>query len=145
MIVYIGAALRAFSSTYAVLIKSQVAHWNVEGENFLQYHELFGNIYKEIESSIDSFAEHIRAIHGYVKVGFMELETHSAVKTDPVTGDYVLDLLKCNNDLICILTNLYELCDREGLHGFSAFISDRIDAHTKHSWMLEATAKRKAP
>lgn len=145
MIVYIGAALRAFASTYAVLIKSQVAHWNVEGENFLQYHELFGTIYREIEASIDTFAEHIRAVHGYVKVGFMELEQHSAIKTSPTDDNYVLDLLKYNNELINILSGLYEICEEQGMHGFSAFISDRIDAHTKHSWMLEATAKRKAP
>jgi DNA-binding ferritin-like protein len=39
------------ASTYAFAIKAQYFHWNVEGSNFAQYHEFFGNVYQEINDN----------------------------------------------------------------------------------------------
>ena len=35
------------ASTNSLSIKAQNFHWNVEGDNFPQYHEFFGNFYEE--------------------------------------------------------------------------------------------------
>jgi hypothetical protein len=54
----------AFASEYAFVIKAQNFHWNVEGMFFEQFHALFGGIYEETYSSIDSFAENLRIFGG---------------------------------------------------------------------------------
>ena len=54
------AAKIAFSSEFAFYLKAHNFHWNIEGPDFLEYHELFGKIYEEVYSSIDDFAEKIR-------------------------------------------------------------------------------------
>ena len=35
----------AFASTFSFYLKAQNFHWNVEGINFKQFHDLFGTIY----------------------------------------------------------------------------------------------------
>ena len=45
------------ATEYAFVIKAQLFHWNVEGPDFAQLHEFFGNIYEEVyENSIAFFA-----------------------------------------------------------------------------------------
>ena len=50
------------ATSYALSIKAQHFHWNVEGPDFPQYHEFFGNYYEEVYGSIDKLAEIIRQL-----------------------------------------------------------------------------------
>jgi DNA-binding ferritin-like protein len=36
---------------------------------------------------------------------------------------------------------VYDLSEREGKHGLSNFLAERMDAHDKHGWMLRSTLK----
>jgi DNA-binding ferritin-like protein len=48
------------SSVYSFSIKTQYFHWNVEGDNFPQYHDFLNNLYTEVyNNSIDKTAEYI--------------------------------------------------------------------------------------
>ena len=53
------------ASVNSLSIKAQNFHWNVEGDNFPQYHEFFGNFYEEVYSSVDKIAEYIRTLDSY--------------------------------------------------------------------------------
>ena len=49
------------ATEYAFSIKAQLFHWNVEGPDFAQMHEFFGELYEEVyDGSIDKTAEYIR-------------------------------------------------------------------------------------
>lgn len=63
------AAKVAFASEFSFYLKAHNFHWNVEGSDFFEYHELFGKIYEEVYSSIDNFAEKIRSLGTYVPAG----------------------------------------------------------------------------
>lgn len=133
------ALKRAFATTYAFLIKSENFHWNVTGADFLQYHELFGKIYDEVDDELDDFAERLRALRCFVPASFQELSQHSSIidtleilpQTEMVRVLYV-DNGKVHTELLAA----YVLAERELEHGLSAFLSERIDAHRKHGWML---------
>ena len=46
------------ATEYAFSIKAQLFHWNVEGPDFAQLHEFFGELYQEVyDGSIDKTAE----------------------------------------------------------------------------------------
>lgn len=47
---------------------SQSAHWNVRGQNFLELHELFGEVYNYVNGAIDTIAERILAINNQALV-----------------------------------------------------------------------------
>ena len=54
------------ATEYAFVIKAQFFHWNVEGPDFAQLHEFFGELYEEVYgNSIDRTAEFIRVLDDY--------------------------------------------------------------------------------
>jgi len=53
------------ASNFSFYLKLHFFHWNVEGPNFPQYHELFGDLYSDVHGSVDNYAEHLRALQAY--------------------------------------------------------------------------------
>jgi len=53
----------------------------------------------------------------------------------------VHELLEDSNNMVVLLKRVYDIAEREGEHGFSNFLAERMDAHRKHSWQLRATLK----
>lgn len=136
------ALKRAFATTYAFLVKAENFHWNVTGPDFVQYHELFGKIYDEVDDELDDFAERVRAIRTWVPASFSQLSEHSAItdtleilpQTEMVRVLYV-DNGKVHQELL----KAYALAETQNEPGLCAFLSERIDAHRKHGWMLYST------
>ena len=134
----------AFSTEFSFYLKSHFYHWNVEGPDFDQYHNLFGKIYEEIYSSIDPFAENIRKLGTYTPGSFTRFSMLSQIDdelTVPPALDMINDLLNDSEKCIKIFKMVYDLSEREEEYGLSNFLAERIDAHKKHSWMLRATLK----
>jgi starvation-inducible DNA-binding protein len=134
----------AFASEFSFYLKSQYFHWNVEGENFQQYHELFGNIYSEVYGSIDDFAENIRKVGSYTPGSFERFSMLSKIDDEteiPDARTMTEILLEDSDKLAGIFKFVFAIAEREGEHGLSDFLAGRQDAHRKHSWMLRATLK----
>lgn len=138
------AAKVGFASSFSFYLKAHNFHWNVEGSDFLEYHQLFGGIYEEVYSSIDDYAEKIRALGTYVPASYTRFSMLSQIEDE--TGilpkeAMTAELLKDNDKLINILKLVYELAEKYKEVGFSNFMAERIDAHRKHGWMLTSTLK----
>lgn len=134
----------AFASEYSFFIKAQNFHWNVEGMFFEPLHNLFGKIYEEVYDSIDTFAEEIRSLGTYTPASFQRLSMLSQVEDETEileAKQMVQELLVDNEKMKVILKKLFEMSEAAGEHGFSDFIAGRLDAHSKHGWMLKATLK----
>lgn len=119
-------------------------HWNVEGEDFAQYHELFETIYSDVYSSIDPIAENIRKLDRYapfkldsfIKASSLE---DSRVPTDP--RSMAVDLLSANDKIIEKLKEGFNIANSANEQGIANFIADRIDMHQKWRWQLKASTK----
>jgi starvation-inducible DNA-binding protein len=134
----------AFSTEFSFYLKSHFYHWNVEGPDFDQYHGLFSKIYEEVYGSIDAFAENIRKLGSYTPGSYTRLSMLSQIEdelTVPQALDMINDLLGDSEKCIKIFKMVYDLAEREGEHGLSNFLAERMDSHKKHSWMLRATLK----
>lgn len=134
----------AFASEFSFYVKAHGFHWNVEGSDFLQYHDLFGKIYEEVYSSIDDFAEKIRSLGTYVPASYTRFDMLTKIddETNVLSKDeMVRTLLLDNEKMIVILRKLFQVSEAAGEYGFSDFIAGRMDAHNKHSWMLRASSK----
>lgn len=135
----------AFASEFSFYVKAHGFHWNVEGSDFLQYHDLFGKIYEEVYSSIDDFAEKIRSLGSYVPASYTRFDMLTKVEdeTNILPKDaMVKELLLDNEKMIVILKKLFDLSESVGEHGFSDFVAGRMDGHRKHGWQLRASMKR---
>lgn len=138
------AAKIGFASSFSFYLKAHNFHWNVEGSDFLEYHDLFGKIYEEVYGSIDDYAEKIRALGTYVPASYQRFTMLSQIddETRILDKDTMLQELLADNDkLISILKFVYDRAEAAGEHGFSNFLAERMDAHRKHGWMLKASTK----
>ena len=134
----------AFASEYSYFVKAQFFHWNVEGSNFPQYHELFGNIYEEVYGNIDAFAENLRKLGTYAPGSFERLSMLSRIEdeTQIIPAEQMLAELLADSERMCEMFKVvFMLSEQAREHGLSDFIAGRQDAHRKHAWMLKATLK----
>ena len=133
------------SSVYAFAIKAQYFHWNVEGPDFPQYHEFFGNLYEEVNGSIDVIAEHIRTLDTYTPGSFSRFQELSIIEDQtkvPRAELMMSELLADNGKLLELLNQCFETAGTEKARGIENYIAERIDAHSKHSWQLRSILKK---
>jgi starvation-inducible DNA-binding protein len=119
-------------------------HWNVEGEDFSAYHELFQTIYEDVYSSIDPIAENLRKLDSYAPFkldSFLKLSSleDSRVATDP--RSMAVDLMAANDIIIGKLKECFNTANQADEQGIANFIAERIDMHQKWRWQLKASTK----
>lgn len=134
----------AFSTEFSFYLKAHYFHWNVEGPDFSEYHELFGKIYEEVYESIDPFAENIRKLGSYTPGSYTRFSMLSQIddETDVLPAmSMIKELLEDSEKAVKVFKMVYSLSERENEYGLSNFLAERIDAHKKHSWMLRSTIK----
>lgn len=133
---------KLLAESFAFYIKAQYYHWNVTGPNFPQYHEFFGNLYDEVQKSIDNTAEHLRALDGTPVGGFQKFMELSSVKHDNSvpTCDVMIEGLHSENEkIIDTLRKIFNIANRLDEQGLANYIGGRLETHKKHAWMLKAT------
>ena len=134
------------ADTFAFYLKAHNYHWNVEGENFYQYHDFFKNLYEELFAAVDVLAEEIRGLNEYAPGSFSRFSELSSIEDATTVPDGVTmaaNLLKDNDTVIASLMNAFKLAEAADKVGLSNMLQDRIDIHTKHGWMLRSTTKNR--
>ena len=134
------------ASTNSLSIKAQNFHWNVEGDNFPQYHEFFGNFYEEVYGSVDKIAEYIRTLDSYAPGSlsrYAELTIIEDQTKIPRPNLMFAELLSDNEKMIDLLNGCFSSAEDENKQGIANFIAERLDAHEKHSWMLRSILKNR--
>ena len=134
------------ASVNSLSIKAQNFHWNVEGSNFPQYHEFFGNFYEEVYSSVDKIAEYIRTLDSYAPgslTRYAELTIIEDQTKIPRPNLMFAELLSDNGKMIDLLNSCFSSAEDENKQGIANFIAERLDAHEKHQWMIRSILKNR--
>jgi len=119
------------------------AHWNVEGVDFAQYHELFGEIYEDAYGSIDPTAELVRKLGAFPPT-LSESEDMAMFEDDSSTTsarDLAMDLYIKNMGLLAVLKSVFDVANAANEQGVANFVAERIDMHQKWDWQLLATLR----
>ena len=134
------------ASVYSFSIKVQYFHWNVEGDNFPQYHEFFGNLYEEVyNNSVDKIAEYIRTLDVYAPGSFTRFQELSIIEDQlkvPRAELMFEELYHDNSKLIDLLNQCFASAESENKQGIANFIAERLDAQAKHQWMIRSILKK---
>jgi len=131
---------------YAFSLKAQNFHWNVEGPDFKQYHDLFGDIYEEVYGSVDTIAERVRTIGYYTPGSFRRYLELSQIEDQVEIPNSRSMIEKLLADISTVQTSIkvcYDLAEQNSNHGLSNLLAERQDAFAKHAWMLTATLKNR--
>jgi HK97 family phage prohead protease len=120
---------------------AQGFHWNVRGINFAQYHEFFGNIYDNAETSVDGIAENIRKLNFDAPFKLADFQ-ESAPELEPTDSSDPLEmcrsLYQANEDVRECIVKALAVADELEQQGIVNFLAERQDAHSKWQWQLRA-------
>jgi starvation-inducible DNA-binding protein len=133
------------ASVNSLSIKAQNFHWNVEGDNFPQYHEFFGNFYEEVYSAVDKIAEYIRTLDSYAPSSLTRYAELTIIQDQlkiPRAELMFAELYEDNAKMIELLNHCFSSASQENKQGIANFIAERLDAHEKHQWMIRSTLKK---
>lgn len=117
------------------------AHWNVEGDDFVQYHDLFSNIYEDANGAIDALAENIRKVQA-MPTSLTSSIMNASFKDDSTSKDAMVlaaDLLSKNNVLNQAILSAFTTANASNEQGIANFLAERDDMHKKWAWQLRAS------
>ena len=142
----ITAVRLALGNTFFMYYKTHAYHWNVEGIEFSQYHDFFGDLYEEIYGAVDLTAENLRKLGVYAPISIMELYNYKTVTEDSVMPILLVDMLSnliaANNETFNAFSKVFDLATIQKEQGLANFAADRMDQHRKHGWQLKASLKK---
>ena len=135
------------ADTFTFALKAQSYHWNVMGSDFPQLHDFFGELYTEVQGAVDPIAEQIRQLDAFAPGTLARMQELTSVYEDekiPVALKMVENLITANDVVMKSMTEAYEMAEEQKMFALSNFLQDRLTAHSKHRWMLKATAGQKS-
>lgn len=129
---------------YALYFKAQGHHWNVEGQDFSQYHSLFSSIYDDAIGAVDGIAENIRKLGAYAPFKmsrFVELATvgETEVGSDPRL--MCADLLGAIEAAIESNLTAFACANMCNEQGIANDLAERDGLLKKWRWQLSASLK----
>ena len=136
--------LRAvIADCYALSLKTQNYHWNVEGKNFISLHLLFEEQYTELAKAIDTVAELIRGLGEKVPASFEIFAKQTSIKPGDENASAEEMLTTLAEDQIIIQKTLNAalvVFQKEGDEVVAGFIIEQLTFHRKAYWILKSSS-----
>lgn len=132
------------ASNFAYYIKAQMFHWNVEGPDFVQLHDLFAEIYEFAYSGHDKIAEYIRTSDDYAPGSlerFIELSKIPGQTKVPRARLMLEELLADTETLKSIVMSTFRSAQEAGREDIANFMAERQDGLGKWAWQMRSTLK----
>lgn len=144
----INTLKQLLGSTVALRYKAHGYHWNVETDDFPQYHDLFEKIYTSLDSTIDPMAEWIRMMGEYAPFKLSRFAALSSIPESDITSDHedmAADLLKDHLASIAAFREASIAAAQLGEKGLENFLADCMATHQKWAWQLRACTSEVEP
>lgn len=133
---------KVLADSYALYLKTHGFHWNVRGPNFQSLHVLLEGQYQEEWTALDAIAERIRALGHLAPQGYAAFGNLSSIKDGDADQDWegMFKELKADNEtVIATLRAAFPTADEAGDEATADLLTQRLQAHEKHAWMIRAT------
>lgn len=138
----IEALKTVLADNYALYLKTQNYHWNVEGLNFKGLHMMFEEQYTDLAEAIDTIAELIRSLGEKAPGTFDAYIKKTSIKAgneNASAEQMVKDLLEDQSLIQKTLQKCLELAEKAGDEVIAGFVIERLTFHRKTSWMLKSS------
>jgi starvation-inducible DNA-binding protein len=132
------------ADTFVLYFRAHAFHWNVEGRDFLEFHEFFGEQYEDLWKVTDDLAERIRALDVYAPVNLAAILKTASLKEEkslPDARGMLTSLLQGHESLIDSLHACVEIAQKGGDEGTADLCIGRIQEHEKTAWMIRSFLK----
>ena len=129
-------------STVAIRYKAHGYHWNVETDDFPQWHDKFAEIYESLDENIDPLAEWIRMLGDYAPFKLSRFTALSSIPETDVSSDpemMAADLLNDHKACAEKFGAASVQAGQMGQKGLENFLADCQTTHQKWIWQLSAS------
>jgi starvation-inducible DNA-binding protein len=133
---------KLLADNIALKFKAHGYHWNVEGDDFKQFHDFFGDIYENYDDATDTYAEWIRILKAYSPYRLTDFFDMSTVDEPTIVGDpqpMLNDLYMSIEKHIEDLILASDLANAAKQYGLANFFADRQTASQKFCWQIRAS------
>tara|TARA_R110000868_G_scaffold218576_2_gene469221 strand:- start:145988 stop:146428 length:441 start_codon:yes stop_codon:yes gene_type:complete len=134
---------KVLADSYALYLKTQNYHWNVEGPYFKTLHILFEEQYTDLALAIDEVAELIRGLGDKAPGTWSAYEKLTTIKdgNENASADEMVKSLA--NDQEEIMKNSLEpalkIAQDAGDEVVAGVLIERLTIHRKNKWMLKSS------
>lgn len=130
------------ADTYALALKTQNYHWNVEGPHFRSLHLLFEEQYTELHAAVDVIAERLRTLGAKAPGSFAAFSDDKTID-EAIDGasdhDMVDDLFRSNRQLVKSIRKALDAAQEVDDEFTADLLIGRTGAHEKAAWMLRSS------
>lgn len=141
-----AALQKVLADTFSFYYAAHRAHWNVKGEDFTEFHQLFSMIYEDALGAIDDIAENVRKLQEF-PINLTQVVMEASFKDD-VAGTNALDLasdiLNKNNMVNQTVLAAFSTANSANEQDIANFLAERDDKHKKWAWQLRSSLKMEA-
>ena len=138
----ISVMSRLVADTATVSQAAHGSHWNVMGPDFVQYHDLFGEIYEDLSESLDAVAESLRAMMAMspATLGDMiALRSISDTQTGSDPQSMAMSLLTQLQALLATLNAALAQATSDDEQGVINMLAQRVEMTQKWMWQLRSS------
>lgn len=131
-------------TNFGLYFKMHSFHWNIEGADFVQYHEFLGDLYTSVWEQTDAIAENVRKLGSYAPTALSRMLELSDVEENtniPPALAMMRELLNDNERMIVHLRAGIVAAEDADEPAIGNFLQDLLDKHQKHSWFLRSILK----
>ncbi len=132
------------ADTFVLYYKTHTYHWNVEGEDFREYHIMFEEQYTALWKSLDEIAERLRALDSYAPISMKALMAHASLKESGQNREaqqMAKDLADDREEVAVSISKVITLADDGNDAATADMLTKLLGDHEKAAWMLRASAK----
>jgi starvation-inducible DNA-binding protein len=126
-------------STYSLVVKTHVHHWNVVGPLFHSLHEMLEEQYTELFEATDLFAERIRALGFPAPVPAISVP---AAAREMVAEEIVDDLIGDHEAIVRTMRQAALSAEDQKDIVTNDMLVGRMQLHEKTIWMLRAVVTK---
>lgn len=135
---------RLFATNYQYYVKAHGFHVNVVGPDFVQYHQLFSDVYEFADDATDTIPEHMRVLQAIAPFSLkriMELGDISDSAERPTALVMVKDLLEDSQIVMNHYEEVHDMAVEYKQYGLINFIEGQMDDLGKLMWKLRSTTE----
>ena len=134
------------ADTYGLIGQLHLAHWNVEGTDFVTLHEQFQAQYEELFVAVDDLAERVRILGHYAEGGLKRMAERSQVDEGPAASsqsakEWVSSLILAHEQVIATGLAARKEAAEAGDAETEDMLIARIQVHQKAVWFLNSYLK----
>jgi len=140
----IEAMKRLFATNYQYYVKAHGFHVNVVGPDFVQYHQLFSDVYELADDATDTIGEHIRVLQAIAPFSLKRIMELGDIKDSaerPTALVMVKELLDDSQKVMNHYEEVHDMAMEYKQYGLVNFIEGQMDDLGKIMWKLRSTTE----